>query len=270
MLAIVVGSTVKGVVTGLLAGLIARWRHSVPLGVGAGLAIGFALSSAAAIGQSSHYGEIVLPGMLVGALVGFVTQRYPQLATGSPPAGTVGSLLLALALPAALVASVQRSAPVDSLAPVPTRHEVGTRVRIYSDASGKMGSATRYHVPLLMLDLELAPGAVFEQIVPSCFNGFAFVVAGAATVGENQASLAMGQVGWLDRVEGEDVRTLAMRAGSQGARVLLYAGEPQGDPIVSNRPFIGDSEEDIRRLVAEYRAGGVCTHQHAGAAVAKS
>ena len=43
MLAIVVGSTVKGVVTGLLAGLVARWRHSVPLGVGAGVAIGFVL-----------------------------------------------------------------------------------------------------------------------------------------------------------------------------------------------------------------------------------
>jgi len=46
-----------------------------------------------------------------------------------------------------------------------------------------------------------------------------------------------------------------MRAGPEGARLLLYAGEPQGDPIVSRGPFIGDSEEDIRRLFAEYRAG---------------
>ena len=46
-----------------------------------------------------------------------------------------------------------------------------------------------------------------------------------------------------------------MQAGSAGARLLLYAGEPQGEPIVSQGPFIGDSQEDIRRLIAEYRAG---------------
>jgi len=138
---------------------------------------------------------------------------------------------------------------------VPTREEPGTRVRVYSGVSGKMRSATPNHVPLLMLDFELAPHAVFEQLVPSCYNGFVFVVAGAATVGANQASLAVGQVGWLDRLGGEGDGALAMQAGSQGARLLLYAGEPQGDPIVSHGPFIGNSEEDIRRLFAEYRAG---------------
>lgn len=76
--AIVLGSTVKGVITGVLAGIIARWRQSTALGIGAGAVIGFALSSVAALGQPSHYLEIVLPGMLVGTLVGFVTQRYPD------------------------------------------------------------------------------------------------------------------------------------------------------------------------------------------------
>ena len=71
MMAIVIGSTVKGIVTGLLAGLIARWRHSTALGVAAGLVIGFVLSSLAALGQPDHYLEIVLPGMIVGALVVF-------------------------------------------------------------------------------------------------------------------------------------------------------------------------------------------------------
>lgn len=118
MLAIVVGSTVKGIVRGLLAGPIVRWRHSVPLGMGAGVAIGSAVSSAAAIGQGSHYWEIVLPGMLVGALVGFVTQRYPLLATRARPATTGIAVLLALALPGALAANVQPSTPADSLLPV--------------------------------------------------------------------------------------------------------------------------------------------------------
>ena len=36
---------------------------------------------------------------------------------------------------------------------------------------------------------------------------------------------------------------------------MLYTGQPQGDAIVSHGPFIGNSEDDIRRLYAEYRAG---------------
>lgn len=82
--AIVIGSTIKGVLTGLVAGWIAtRWR-SVPVGIAAGTIIGFVLSLLAALppgpdGQH-HYAEIILPGMLVGAIVGFVTQQYPRTA----------------------------------------------------------------------------------------------------------------------------------------------------------------------------------------------
>ena len=46
-----------------------------------------------------------------------------------------------------------------------------------------------------------------------------------------------------------------MEAGDTGARLVLYAGQPQGDRIVSHRPFIGDSEEDIVSLLNEYRSG---------------
>jgi len=35
----------------------------------------------------------------------------------------------------------------------------------------------------------------------------------------------------------------------------LYAGQPQGDPIVAYGPFIGDSKEDIARLFTEYQGG---------------
>ena len=114
MLAIVVGSTVKGLVTGLLTGLIVRWRQSMALGVVAGLAIGFALSSLAALGQGSHYLEIVLPGMLVGGLVGFVTLRYPP---ASPHVGTMVAILLTTALwPGVFASSAQTPTQKDSLA----------------------------------------------------------------------------------------------------------------------------------------------------------
>lgn len=106
---IIISSTIKGVITGLLAGLIARWRQSTVLGVAAGVLIGFVLSHLAAIGQPGHYAEIVLPGMLLGAIVGFVTQRHPRTPISS------GALVLAMALPASLLA---QQPPPDNLAPI--------------------------------------------------------------------------------------------------------------------------------------------------------
>jgi hypothetical protein len=82
MAQIIIGSTVKGIVTGGIAGWIARRLRSIAAGVGVGVTAGFALSTLAAQGQPDHFWAIVLPGMLVGAITGFATQRYrPAAAT---------------------------------------------------------------------------------------------------------------------------------------------------------------------------------------------
>ncbi len=113
MITIVVGSTVKGVITGLLAGVIARSWRSDAVGLISGLLIGGVLSVLAALAQEGHYLEIILPGMMLGALVGFVTQRYPRRST---PKGSAIAVTIALVL--APVAYAQQAAPVDRLAPV--------------------------------------------------------------------------------------------------------------------------------------------------------
>lgn len=76
MLPIILGSTVKGVLTGLSVGLVAKWKQSLPLGVLAGALVGFILSSLVAMGQPAQYWEIVLPGMLVGVITGVLCQRW--------------------------------------------------------------------------------------------------------------------------------------------------------------------------------------------------
>lgn len=137
---------------------------------------------------------------------------------------------------------------------IPVRREPGVEVRIYSGTSGGLRSTTRNHVPVTLAELTMDPHASIDQEIPASYNGFVYVIDGSAAVGG--AELNQGQVGWLDRPSNEGTTILRVTSGDEGARLVLYAGQSQGNAIVSRGPFIGDSKEDIVRLYTEYRAGG--------------
>jgi len=77
---IVVGSTIKGIVCGLLIGAYTRKTRSTRAAVVFGLAVGFSTAllvawMSAAQGKPAWL-EIMLPGAILGLVVGFATQRY--------------------------------------------------------------------------------------------------------------------------------------------------------------------------------------------------
>ena len=84
---IVIGSTVKGIIAGIAIGFFARKVHSLGLGILFGLAVGFVLAFIVAQMQHGYYFEIILPGSIVGIIVGYTTQRYGS-APASVPAPT--------------------------------------------------------------------------------------------------------------------------------------------------------------------------------------
>ena len=78
---IVIGSTFKGLIAGVLIGWFAKKVNSLPLGVAFGLTVGAALALPIAIMNSNalhhnYYWQIMLPGSVVGLIVGYATQRY--------------------------------------------------------------------------------------------------------------------------------------------------------------------------------------------------
>jgi uncharacterized membrane protein len=76
LVGIVIGSTIKGIIAGVAIGFFARKVHSLALGILFGLAVGFVLAFIVAQMQHGYYFEIILPGSLVGIIVGYATQRY--------------------------------------------------------------------------------------------------------------------------------------------------------------------------------------------------
>jgi hypothetical protein len=79
MAGIMVGSSVKGMVVGLLSGWFARKVQSMKWGILVGAALGllfaFLVAAMDTVNGKHPYLEIMLPGLVVGAVIGFLTQR---------------------------------------------------------------------------------------------------------------------------------------------------------------------------------------------------
>ena len=77
---IMVGSSIKGLLVGLAAGAYARRVHSLAKGVAfaavAGLVLAFAVAAMPQPDGQHYYVQIMLPGFITGAMIGFFTQRY--------------------------------------------------------------------------------------------------------------------------------------------------------------------------------------------------
>ena len=79
---IVIGSTFKGLVAGVLIGWFAKKKKpSLQGGMLFGLLVGaffaFLIAAMPADAQGTHYWwQIILPGSLVGLIVGYATQKY--------------------------------------------------------------------------------------------------------------------------------------------------------------------------------------------------
>jgi hypothetical protein len=73
---IVVGSTVKGVLTGLIVGYFAKRVNSLVLGTVFGLAVGAFFAYLILLMNPGHVLNIMLPGSLVGLIVGYTAQKH--------------------------------------------------------------------------------------------------------------------------------------------------------------------------------------------------
>ena len=104
----------------------------------------------------------------------------------------------------------------------------------------------------LYIDVELPAGAAFTQAVPADHNAFMYVFEGSAHAGApgNAKMLATHAAGVLasgDRVE--------VTAGPEGARFLLLAGLPLGEPVVQHGPFVMNTREEIEQAIRDYQSG---------------
>jgi hypothetical protein len=90
MTGIIAGSSVKGLLAGLIIGFFARKVKSLKSGLIFGGAVGLVLAFIIAVmpqeGGQHYWLQIMIPGTIVGIILGYVTQKYgkePKPATAN-------------------------------------------------------------------------------------------------------------------------------------------------------------------------------------------
>ena len=76
LVGIVIGSTVKGLLTGVIIGVFSRRVHSLAAGIVFGLAVGAFFAWLILLMNPGHPLNIMLPGSLVGVIVGYAAQSH--------------------------------------------------------------------------------------------------------------------------------------------------------------------------------------------------
>jgi len=136
---------------------------------------------------------------------------------------------------------------------VPTIRNNNSEIRVYSGTSNGLTSPLKNYTPLTLVDFKLERNSEVTQVIPASYNGFIYVVEGNVWVSGKKVE--KDHAGWLDRSDEDGDSTVVFNTKDEAARFVFYAAEPHHAPIVSHGPFIGDNEDDIRRLYREYRAG---------------
>jgi redox-sensitive bicupin YhaK (pirin superfamily) len=107
----------------------------------------------------------------------------------------------------------------------------------------------------LLLDVALDADAAFAQPVDGGKNAFVYPYEGRVRVGD--AVLDSHRAGVLSA--GESVELIA---GHEGARFLLLAGRPLGEPVVQRGPFVMNTEAEIEQAIKDYQSGDLIRPPH--------
>jgi redox-sensitive bicupin YhaK (pirin superfamily) len=137
---------------------------------------------------------------------------------------------------------------------MPIRKEEGASIVIFSGSSDGVQANTKNVVPITMVEMTLEPGIKVKQDLPGSYNGFFFVLEGEGTFGREETKGEERQALWLGAAEPGQPSEISVTAITR-LRVLLYAGEPVGEPIVARGPFVMNTDEQIRQAYQDYRDG---------------
>jgi redox-sensitive bicupin YhaK (pirin superfamily) len=127
--------------------------------------------------------------------------------------------------------------------------EGGGTVRVIAgEFAGAKGPASTF-TPIHVWDLRLARSQPIDLALPDGHTTALVVLRGALRV-QGSEPIRDAEVALFDRA-GDSVRI----DGADAATALLLSGEPIGEPIVGQGPFVMNRPEEIRQAIVDYQSG---------------
>jgi redox-sensitive bicupin YhaK (pirin superfamily) len=129
----------------------------------------------------------------------------------------------------------------------------GVSVKVIAgDVDGVHGPIVQPATDPLYLDIGLDAGRDWQTTLPEGHNAFAYVFEGTATIGEGEDARAL-ETHELAVLGGGDL--FKVRAGDAGARLILVAGRPLGEPVARYGPFVMNTKEQIMQAFVDFQEG---------------
>jgi len=99
-------------------------------------------------------------------------------------------------------------------------------------------------------DIALKPGGAFDARLPEGLNVYVYPFEGSVEIGGRVLKTHQGGVlGSGDGVE--------LKAGAGGARFLVLAAKPIGEPVVQYGPFVMNTRQEIEQAIRDYQSGAL-------------
>lgn len=120
---------------------------------------------------------------------------------------------------------------------------------IAGSLQGKTGPAQTYS-PITIFDLDLAPGSEASFEPAAGHTTLVLILEGEATA-QDERSVSAGDLLVMERDAPGHVKLSA----SERTRVLVLGGQPLGEPVVAQGPFVMNTQAEIMQAMNDYRAG---------------
>jgi redox-sensitive bicupin YhaK (pirin superfamily) len=120
---------------------------------------------------------------------------------------------------------------------------------IAGELAGERGPVEGGATEPFYADITLDAGAAFEVPLAAGHNAFVYIYDGAADIGAPAKTLGRGHIGVLSAGSGVHL------ASADGARLIVVAGKPLGEPVAKYGPFVMNTTDELRQAVADYQSG---------------
>jgi len=125
---------------------------------------------------------------------------------------------------------------------------------IAGESHGVQGAVQREYTEPTYLDIHLTAGASFEQPLPDTHNVFVYVYRGDLRF-DTGCRVPATRMAIFANTPGSD--GLRLTAGEEGARLILVAGKPLGEPIAQYGPFVMNTQAELMQAVRDFQAGAL-------------